>query len=463
MHVAVLHYHLRRGGVTRVIETAHEALREHDVELLVIAGEAPVETDFPVAVVPGLRYRDEFDLEAAQSLKQEVEIAAQNHWGTQPDVWHIHNHSLAKNLEVPWLVACWAEEGRRLLLQPHDFAEDGRPANYLKLKGLTDRLYPVGSHILYGLLNTRDRQLLNQAGVPTGQTVPLPNAVREFAIGHEPINPDDFGADKLILYPSRSIRRKNLGEVLLHAAVADEGTKFGCTLAPENPSALPIYERWTAVAREMELPIEFNLGPRSGASLESMLGGSEAIITTSVAEGFGLAFLEPWLADRPLVGRNLPDITGDFSELGVDLSTLYESLPVPVEWVGEQQLQETLHREMTACFKSYQRPLIYPLCRSDTIDFGNLNEALQEKVITRVLNDSEARERIGALPIGPPKMIAENHQAVAANFGVRDYGKRLVGYYEQLLRAPTEPVEWLDPDRLLDEFLDPVRFNLLRT
>ena len=76
MHVAVLHYHLRRGGVTRVIETAHEALREHDVELLVIAGEAPVETDFPVAVVPGLRYRDEFDLEAAQSLKQEVEIAA---------------------------------------------------------------------------------------------------------------------------------------------------------------------------------------------------------------------------------------------------------------------------------------------------------------------------------------------------------------------------------------------------
>ena len=80
-----------------------------------------------------------------------------------------------------------------------------------------------------------------------------------------------------------------------------------------------------------------------------------------------------------------------------------------------------------------------------------------------MLNDSEARERIGALPIGPPKMIAENHQAVAANFGVRDYGKRLVGYYEQLLRAPAEPVEWLDPDRLLDEFLDPVRFNLLRT
>ncbi|MGB0578657.1 MAG: glycosyltransferase family 4 protein [Limisphaerales bacterium] len=466
MRVAVLHYHLRRGGVTRVIETAYEALREHDVELLVLAGEAPPELDLPAeafAVIPGLGYREDFNLEAAGYLKQQVEAAAQRHWGAPPDIWHVHNHSLAKNLEVPWMVSRWAEEGRRLLLQPHDFAEDGRPANYLKLQELTAELYPVGPNVLYGLLNSRDRELLNRAGVPTDQTVPLPNAVRGFATGHDPINPQEFGAEKLILYPSRSIRRKNLGEVLLHAAVADEGTRLGCTLAPENPTALPIYERWTAVADELGLPVEFNLGPRSGASLESMLAGSEAIITTSVAEGFGLAFLEPWLANRPLVGRNLPDITGDFSELGVDLSALYETLPVPVEWVGEKELQDTYDREVTAYFEAYQRPCDDLRFDRDTIDFGKLSETLQENVISRVLNDSDARERVASLQLSSPETIAANRRAVAENFGVGDYGQRLAGYYQRLLEAPMEKVDWLDPNRLLDEFLDPARFNLLRT
>lgn len=469
MRVVVIHYHLRRGGVTRVIETAFEALREHDVDLLILTGEAPAEANLPpecVAVVPGLGYRDEFDPDTARSLKQEVETTARNHWGAEPDLWHIHNHSLAKNLEVPWMIARWAEEGRRLLLQPHDFAEDGRPANYLKLRDQTRELYPVGPGVLYGLLNSRDRNLLNRAGVSEEQTVPLPNAVRGFASGHDPINPNDFGAERLILYPSRSIRRKNLGEVLLHSAVADDGTKFGCTLAPENPTALPVYERWTGLAKEWQLPVEFNLGPRSGASLESLLAGSETVITTSVAEGFGLAFLEPWLADRPLVGRNLPDITGDFTQLGLDLSALYESIPTPVDWVGEAELQAALTREMTAYFRSYRRSLSPVTISGRTIDFGRLDEALQEKVLARVARDAEAREQIRDLnalrPDGPDK-IAENRKTAEQNFGVADYGRRLYGYYQQLFAAPDESVDWLDPDRLLDVFLDPARFNLLRT
>ncbi len=61
-----------------------------------------------------------------------------------------------------------------------------------------------------------------------------------------------------------------------------------------------------------------------------MIAKADALITTSVAEGFGLAFLEPWLASKPLVGRNLPEITADFAEHGLDLSALYNCLPVPL-------------------------------------------------------------------------------------------------------------------------------------
>ena len=42
--VAVLHYHLRPGGVTRVIERAVEAL-DGNVDLLVLTGEAPAPGD----------------------------------------------------------------------------------------------------------------------------------------------------------------------------------------------------------------------------------------------------------------------------------------------------------------------------------------------------------------------------------------------------------------------------------
>ena len=51
-----------------------------------------------------------------------------------------------------------------------------------------------------------------------------------------------------------------------------------------------------------------------------------SIINVSVAEGFGLGFLEPWSFGKSLCGRNIPDITSDFTQLGVNLENLYSNL-----------------------------------------------------------------------------------------------------------------------------------------
>jgi len=473
--VAVVHFHLRRGGVTRVIETAAASLLPHGVDLLVLAGDAPDTLELnrdQLAVVPDLDYRETFDPQAAARLKDNLESAARARWGALPDLWHVHNHSLGKNLELPWVIARWAEEGQRLLLQPHDFAEDGRPANYRRLReveGLIGRLYPVGPRVLYALLNSRDRRLLNAAGVPANHTLPLPNAVQDFERRDEPMDLSAFGAERLILYPSRSIRRKNLGEVLLHSAVADKGAIFGCTLAPENPTARAVYDRWVAFARERALPVEFNLGPRSGASLEAMMAASEALITTSVAEGFGLAFLEPWLAGRRLVGRNLPEITADFTEAGMDLSGLYEELPVPLDWLDRDALRRTLSRAMAATFAAYQRPLpetaVETFFHGESIDFGRLDETLQEQVIERVMNDADAADQLRRMRLlsGDGQSIERNRAVVRESFGAADYGRRLHGFYTRLIEAGDKGCDWLDPDRLLDQFLSPERFCLLRT
>lgn len=477
MRVAVLHFHLRRGGVTRVIETAWRSLLERDVELLVLTGEAPAESTLPpniVKVIPGLGYRDEFNLEKARSLKSELEAAAQEKWNAPPDLWQIHNHSLAKNLEVPWVVSEWAAEGQRLLLQPHDFAEDGRPSNYQKLTPeLRERLYPVGSNVLYGLLNSRDRQHLNAAGVPESQTAPLPNAVGSLDLKDDPVGLDSLGADRLILYPTRAIRRKNLGELLLHSAAAESGTVFGCTLAPENPTAVPVYDRWTRFAMDQALPVEFNLGPRTGASLESMMLAAESIVTTSVAEGFGLAFLEPWLAQRPLVGRDLPDITDDFKAESLTLEHLYSELPIPLGWIAGD-LRPKLRERLKEFNDAYNKPLAEEdfekafagWTRGRAIDFGRLDEAWQENVIARVKSDPNAADLIRSMqPLKTPgdQTLAQNNQVARTKYGIVDYGVRLEGYYQKLLAAPNEPCEWLDSDQLLARFLDPQRFCLLRT
>ena len=477
MRVAVLHFHLRRGGVTRVIETAWRSLLERDVELLVLTGEEPAESTLPpdiVKVIPGLGYSDEFDIDKARSLKIKLEAAAREKWNALPDLWQIHNHSLAKNLKVPWVVSEWATEGQRLLLQLHDFAEDGRPANYRRLTPeLRERLYPVGSKVLYGLLNSRDRQHLNTAGVPEAQTVPLPNAVGSLDLKDDPIGLDSLSADRLILYPTRAIRRKNLGELLLHSAAAERGTVFGCTLAPENPTAVPVYDQWTHFAMDQALPVEFNLGPRTGASLESMMLAAESIVTTSVAEGFGLAFLEPWLAQRPLVGRDLPDITDHFKAASLTLKHLYSELPIPLGWIAGD-LRPKLRERLKNFNAAYEKPLVdddfekafADWTRGRAIDFGRLDETWQEKVIARVKSDSNAADLIRSMqPLRTPgeEALSQNNQVARTKYGIVDYGVRLEGYYQKLLSAPDESCEWLDSDRLLTRFLDPQRFCLLRT
>jgi hypothetical protein len=60
MRVAILHYHLKRGGVTRVIGSALEALgaAAEPIDTVVLAGEVPPGLYFAdrCREVPGLRY-----------------------------------------------------------------------------------------------------------------------------------------------------------------------------------------------------------------------------------------------------------------------------------------------------------------------------------------------------------------------------------------------------------------------
>ena len=489
MRIAILHYHLRPGGVTKVIQNALEALSGHELQTVVIAGEAP-DASMPIpgsAVVEGLGYHDPSrQAPVPQELVKRLKNVVREQLGALPDLWHIHNHCLGKNLVLPEIVHTLAQEEQRILLQPHDFAEDGRPENYKFLreglqgsnsKELGEKLYPQGEHVHYALINPRDLDFLRAAGIDSSQLHYLPNAVSMEQSGDNfQSKPEDTAlledVERLYFYPARAIRRKNIGEFLLWAALAEEGEFFAIARAPKNPLARPVYDEWVDFATSQQLPVEFAFGERWQGNFTALLQRAHALVSTSVAEGFGLAFLEPWLAGRPLVGRNLPEVTGALEKAGVNLSGLYERLDVPLDWVGAGEFRQELRRHLERVYQAYGRKAdedyleraLTESIHDDRVEFGKLDENMQRKVIRLLLNSPQARSEIRPASLNvQERLIQSNRKAVQEQFNLTKYGERLWEMYQTVANSGTRPCKSLDAGRLLDQYLAPERFCLLRT
>lgn len=481
LRVAIVHYHCRPGGVTNVIQNTVNTLRSLNVAVTVLAGGplSPTLANASLRCVEGLNY-DETNSDSPVSLAERMKAAATEALGGLPDIWHIHNHALGKNLTLTAAVAYLAGEGRRLLLQIHDFAEDGRPANYKRLKAAfgpsgawkNTPLYPQADHVHYAVLNRRDQSWLCAAGADLRRVHWLPNAVElKPGVDHAP---PETGAARWI-YPTRAIRRKNIGEFLFWAALAHRGERYAVTLAPTNPNDCAVYERWKALATDWKLPVEFEIGLRHGhlANIPWWQQGNGAV-TTSVAEGFGLAFLEPWLANIPLVGRDLPDITCDLKSAGLDLSMLYSRLAVPLPWLDAGRLKNQMEQRLRETWRDYGRKASpaaieqawQAAADADTVDFGKLDEDTQAIVVRLITEDAARRNELkpAGMSIETARRALDlNSACVRQHFGLSSYGKRLTAIYRDLLTSATGPVKALRMDALLDQILDPRRFNLMRT
>jgi len=484
MRILISHFHLQTGGVSRVIEHASMALAAGGHRVLVVAGEPPQQLlpkGVGFALVPALAYEERRPAVGPAELAAALVRTARERLGEMPDLWHIHNHCLGKNLALSEALCTLARQGQRLLLQPHDFAEDGRPGLYARLLGelgggdaarLSALLYPQAAQLHYAVLNDRDRGFLAAAGIPPDRLHLLPNAVN--LPPPADCSADPFPDRKLWLYPTRAIRRKNLGELLLWATLASEQDLFATTQAPWNPAELPRYRRWVALAQELRLDLELELGSRI-YDFPALLASAHALVTTSVAEGFGLAFIEPWLAGRPLVGRDLPEITRDFTTAGLDLGALYERLEVPLDWLDQDRLRRAMNQALEAAAAAYGRHrtpadlerLWANSVHDGHIDFGRLDETTQEEVIRHLASNTRDRAclRPTHLPDTiPADCIAHNRTLAERDYSIAGYGRRLEHIYRSLLETTVDPdLGAADGAALLDRFLAPERLFLLRT
>ncbi|MFH1920653.1 MAG: hypothetical protein ABIP48_12290, partial [Planctomycetota bacterium] len=486
MKIAILHYHLNRGGVTRVIQNhllaldavldAGETLR---VALIHGGRQVGWPGDFPdrlrsirltLHAVARLDYDDQQAADALTSGSLHEELAKLlDDLGFAPreTVVHVHNHAVGKNVSLPESAARLAQTGYGLLLHVHDFVEDYRPRNFRRFQralcegGPTaswhGQLYPQAPHVHYAVLTSRDHEVLKVAGTDPARLPLLPNPVPErgdlpspeeargrleaqFAVRRE---------DRFVLYPVRCIRRKNVGEALLHSKLAPPGTVIGLTLAPIGAEAKPIYARWKELAAELELPCRFDVGAPGALSFTENLAASDLILTTSVAEGFGMAYLESWLAGRALAGRDLPEITTDFKRAGIRLDGMEPRLHVPLEWIGHDEFCRAIVDAYQRTTDAYELPntpdpadALSVKTEGDLIDFGDLDEPLQEGVLRRVCrNESDRRLLLECNPWieeafsrrgeEVSKLIRANVEAIGRHFSLVPSGRRLMATYDR--------------------------------
>jgi glycosyltransferase involved in cell wall biosynthesis len=476
MKVAFLHYHLRSGGVTTVIRDQLAAMRE-SAQCIVLTGEPPAGGLDPALaaaarLVSGIGYVERGQGAGDPRVAADaVRSAMLDAWGVQADILHVHNPTLNKNPAFLTILRLLQEDGIRILAQVHDFAEDGRPAAIFP----AGEEYPQDCH--YAVINSRDYAVLIAAGLrpegvhqvwnvvkpPIADKGRAERAARHSATGRE---------SPRLIYPVRGIRRKNIGEAILLATVLPG--RLTLTLPPKDEADLERYAAWRDFAGALDLPVRFDAGVDS--TLEKLLAEADGALTTSLNEGFGFAFLEPWAAGVPVGGRRIKHVCADFERAGVKLPLLYHALPVPIALFDTASYSLRWRKAVAASFESFGRYLEEShlgktwslMTEGGVVDFGALDEQAQREVISRVHADRGARRSMDSQELdelrhglcetdGP--VIEHNRSVIAESYGINRYEALLGTVYKNVVATPVR--HRIDRRVLLESFLDPARFRIL--
>ena len=353
--IAIMHHHLHPGGVTRIIDSQVQSLTKYfpDLQLRVICGHADQTNRYQqegveVLVNEDLYYLYDENPPAGKihSITQRITDYLRRVLDAQ-EIIHFHNLNLGKNPLVTFSLWQLARQGMPIINHAHDFAED-RPSNmafleYILRDGLDanpeEVMYPMDiENYHFAVINTADQQRLLNRGIPTHRITYLPNPVSMPDINSLPSSEacrkkitDTLNLDpgqKIVTYPVRVIRRKNIGELILLSELFRNEAVFLVTLAPKNPIEYEHYKQWVTFCQENRLNnVHFEVG--EVIDFPELVKGSDLCITTSIREGFGMAYMEPWLYRTPVVGRKIDYIARDFLDKGLIFKGLYESIILP--------------------------------------------------------------------------------------------------------------------------------------
>lgn len=489
LNIVFLHSHFEHGGVTQVVGNQVRAIEgDFSGKLFVASGgrngglKQTTRDQVTALTIESLEYdslvRPEIGPSATRQRANQiandlVEVFERHGINPHDSILHWHNHSLGKNVAVPGAIQRLSQEhGYQQLLQIHDFAEDFRPENLQRLiesfesndahapDTFNAYCYPTNERISYATLTQADRKVLSRLGIQEKCSHVLPNAVslgdakepdREAALAKIRSAAGLPNGARWCVYPVRGIRRKNLGEFLLLSRLCGDDMYAGLTLPPTTEIERQSYERWREVARRVAPRAVFDAGTFENVSFQENLAASTYIISTSVAEGFGMAYLEPWLASRSVIARRLSNVTDDFAEAGVNLEQFYDQIQIPgtEDWVSAcwHESNEMFDRSWSSLPESL-RPV---QTRGDhssrtVIDFAALVPSRQIEVLERMKADQGFESAIEQANLDlvnwlseppDPETIEQNRLLIASKYSLNQTGSQLRALYARISNAST--------------------------
>lgn len=436
LRLIVVHSHFRPGGVRRVIEAATvylvKALRPAVDEVLLVGGDAP-ETAWEArfrAKLGKLRLRCSFDSALhyfancpsdPQSLARRIRGHLQRVLGDATPancvVW-AHNLGLGRNLLLTQELNRLCQTRKiPLVAHHHDWWFDNRwqrwpemrRAGFRTLKQVAKTVFVFGPNIRHIAINQADAALLQRH---FGQQADwLPNLI-------ESAQPSSgwsaratrcwlrrqLGSDAAVwLMPCRLLRRKNIAEALLLARWLRPEAWLVTTGGISSKDEQIYAARLQAAARQHGWYLRLGLlqGDRSNQpGVAELMAVSEAVLLTSLQEGFGLPYLEAVAAQRPLIARLLPNIAPDLARFWFRFPQSYEQLLVDsclFDWDAERRrktrlLEDWKQNVPRSCHRWLHPPssLVGLAKYSKTIPFSSLTLTAQLEILAQPVDKSWA-------------------------------------------------------------------------
>ncbi len=330
-----------------------------------------------------------------------------------------------------------SKEKKKLIYRFHDFVQQ-RPKYFQNVKkfhhyrfGYVPHwhsiLYPEYPNVNYIAINRYDQWRLFEHGIDEKNVRYIPNPIDDYFI------PRDDRSDELrneiirrenldetirfILYPVRCITRKNIEEAIFLTKFFNclsEGKsrrenlhlkgKFHLLvgLTPTEEENINYTHQILDFVKENKLPV--SIGFDDLVSLErqcdpsdpnkikkycvgDLYRASDLVITTSILEGFGFSYIEPWIIDRVVIGRSIPFITPDFQASGMKLAHLYTALLV------ERQDYKDIGRNTSKPEEALQMKLlkILKLDEQEFLDDFIINNETSILATLRLFNEEKRR------------------------------------------------------------------------
>lgn len=431
--LVIVHYHLRPGGIRRVIELATPYLIQHFKgriqKVIIVTGEAndtawnkcfksllngvPLEIrceaafgylseqKLPVATVRH-RLRAAFGRLLATDEKQNCVVWA-------------HNLGIARNLFLTReLIRACVDRRAQLLAHHHDWWFDNRwirwpelrRSGFRTLDGIARTLFPPVANLHHVAINQCDARILERhfpshAGWLPNLTerVALPAKSQQLAarewLGRKLRDPD---APVWIL-PCRLLRRKNVAEALLLARWLRPEAWLVTTGGVSSADEMAYGDRLDEAARRHGWRLRLGVlrnASQSAPSVAELLSASEAVMLTSIQEGFGLPFLEAAAAGRPLIARKLPNVAPDLEQFGFRFPQYYDELLVSsalFDWSAERRRQTEALRMWKAGLPREGRlhagkPYLLTASEHEAVPFSRLTLTAQLEVMAQPVEHS---------------------------------------------------------------------------